>query len=86
MTTLRNPDVKDVQMEEKISRIIQDRGKCSQVFNVVRGGYVNLMGYVDGSDVKKSLATLVEEIPGVEMVTNHIRLKPFEGQGAITHF
>ena len=44
MTTLRNPDVKDVQMEEEISRIIQEKEKCSQVFNVVRGGYVNLLG------------------------------------------
>ena len=86
MTTLRNPDVKDTQMEDEISRIIQDRGKCFQVFNVVRGGYVNLLGYVDGLDVKKNIGSLVQEIPGVEMVTNHIRLKPYERQGAVTHF
>ena len=86
MTTLRNPDVKDIQMEDEISRVIQDKGKCSQVINVVRGGYVNLLGYVDGLDMKKNIGSLVQEIPGVEMVTNHIRLKPYEGQGAVTHF
>ena len=86
MTTLQNPDVKDIWMEEEISRVIQDKGNCSQVINVVKGGYVNLLGYVDGLDVKKNIGSLVEKIPGVEMVTNHIRLKPFEAQGAITHF
>ncbi len=86
MTTLRDPDVRDVLMEDEISRIILDRGKCSQVINVVRGGYVNLLGYVDGLDVKKNIGSLVQEVPGVEMVTNHIRIKPFEVQGAITHF
>jgi osmotically-inducible protein OsmY len=86
MATLQFLNAKDVELEEAICKAVRDRGKHPKIQVVVRGGYVHLLGGVDSVDEKKEIDGMVEAIPGVQMVTNHIHVQPREEKRNFTHF
>jgi osmotically-inducible protein OsmY len=71
----------NVELEESIERAIHGRSEGEEVQVVVRDGYVNLLGWVDGIQEKKAIGLMVEAIPGVRMVTNHVHIKPWQEGG-----
>ncbi len=86
METLPFLNLKDVELEETIERAIGSRGKSGAVQVVVRDGYVNLLGWVDKAQEKRDITPMVEAIPGVRIVTNHIHVKPWEEKRNLNHF
>ncbi len=86
MATLLFLDLKDVELEEKIGQAIRSREKPGAVQVVVKDGYVHLLGWVDKLQEKKDLTPMVEAIPGVRMVINHIHVKSWEEKRNFAHF
>lgn len=75
MDVLLTSNHKDDDLEQGIARALQGKVACLNV--VVKDGYVNLSGNVDHPAAKKAVASLVEGITGVRMLTNHIRFVPW---------
>jgi osmotically-inducible protein OsmY len=86
MATLEFFTQKDAHLEETIEQAIRARGKHPAVQVVVRDGYVNLLGSVDSLEEKRAIGAMVETIPGVQIVTNHIRPKTWQEKRTPGHF
>ena len=86
MATLPFLNLKDVELEETIDRAIRSREKPGAVQVVVKDGYANLLGWVDQLQEKRAITLMVEAIPGVRIVTNHIHVKAWEEKRNFVHF
>jgi|GEM_PF-2187493 len=86
MTTLQLFDINDLELEDEICRTLRERGLKTHVLVVARNGYINLLGRVENRAVKKEIGALVEGLPGVLIVTNHIRVDPWEEKRSHLHF
>ncbi len=73
--------LKDVELEETIVRSIHVCGTGGEIQVVVKDGYVNLIGWVEDFEEKKAIGLMVEKIPGVKIVTNHVHIKPWQEGG-----
>ncbi len=83
--TMHNPK-DDIELEKAVFQAIQERGSFPTVGVAVKDGYVNLWGWVDGVESKKMMSELVGAVPGVQMVTNHIRVLPWLEKREGAHF
>ncbi len=86
MNPLRVPDETDAQLEGEISRNVREKGKDYWVKIIVRDGYVNLCGMVNRKEDKREIEVIAQTTPGTRLVTNHLRIKPWEEKRTITHF
>jgi hypothetical protein len=76
----------DAELEISVCRFLQENGLKHKVQIVARDGYVNLAGWVAGAGDKRRIGGLVESVPGVRMVTNHLRLEPWVEKRNLIHF
>ena len=79
-------DPRDIELEEVITRVIRGRGKHEKVHAIVRDGRVNLAGSVGGLEGKNEITQLVEALPGVKSVVNHLRINAWEELSEVKHF
>jgi len=86
MAILPSLDPKNADLEEAIRRVIRDNGNPQKIQVVARDGYVNLTGSVDRLEAKKKIGALVESVPGVQIVTNHIHVIAWEEKRGPSHF
>jgi osmotically-inducible protein OsmY len=87
MTTLeKNQLHRDVQLEKAVDDAISGEGRIYQVVSVAKNGYVRLVGHVEGLEVKKKIEAAVQSVPGVRMVTNHLKTHPRRGLEPAIHF
>jgi hypothetical protein len=77
---------KDAELEISVCRFLQKNGLKHKVQVVARDGYVNLAGWIAGREKKRRIGDLVESVPGVRMVTNHIRMEPWVEKRNLIHF
>ena len=86
MVTLPFSENKDTCLEEAIRGALQQRGFGQRLHVVTRDGYVHLLGLVDALEEKKKIGAIVEGVPGVRMVTNHLHLRFVGDTKEVTHF
>jgi hypothetical protein len=80
------PGSKDAELEKTVYRFLRENGLKRKLQVVVRDGYVNLMGWVADQEEKRRMGDLVESVPGVRMVTNHIHIEPWVEKRGLIHF
>ncbi len=79
-------DADEIRLEKQIHQALLEKGKRSWLYVIARNGYVHLFGFVGGLKEKGEIGGIVESIPGVRIVTNHLRLELCEPNGADLHF
>jgi osmotically-inducible protein OsmY len=84
METQKTHNLIESQLEEMINSAIQPKGE--HLHAIVRDEAVHLTGEVDRRETKREIACLVEKFPGVQMITNHIRVKLPEERRRVEHF
>lgn len=86
MNVRENLEQENVRLEEEVRRYIGQEGQGKKVYVVASAGYIHLAGAVKRSEDKKKIGSLVEKVPGVRMVTNHLRVRPEERPLEQAHF
>jgi osmotically-inducible protein OsmY len=86
MNHLQFSGSKDTELEKAVGRFLREKGSKHKVQVVARDGYVNLVGWAADPGEKRRIAELVESVPGVRMVTNHIRIEPWVEKRGLIHF
>jgi osmotically-inducible protein OsmY len=86
MTTVEVTDKKDAQLEEEIERILWDGDRSFKILAIAKKGYVNLCGYVENLHLKKDIESMVEAVPGVRIVTNHVHVRRLDERRNQAHF
>lgn len=86
MAQLETLNADESPLEEKIHQALLEKGKKSWFYVIARNGYVHLFGFVDALKEKWEIGDIVESIPGVRIVTNHLRLELCEQSGSEIHF
>lgn len=86
MTAIEVPDKKDAQLEAQIEQVLQDSSLSFPIVAIVKKGYVNLCGYVESLRLKKDIESMVEAVPGVRIVTNHVHVRSWEEKRNEAHF
>ncbi len=86
MTTLHAINFKDAELEMEIQKALHDSGKPAEVQAIARDGYIHLVGWANNLEHKRWLGSMVERIPGVRLVTNHLHVKPWEEKRGKLHF
>lgn len=86
MTPLRLPDTKDEQMEEGIRQTLLEKGKSFWMKVIARDGYINLWGFVDRPEDKREIEEIILAVPGIRVVTNHLRIKLWDEKRHEAHF
>ena len=84
MENLRSDNLIDGPLEEKINSAIQLKGDHLHAF--VRDEDVHLSGEVSSHATKEEISSLVESLPGIRFITNHIRIKLPEERRRVEHF
>lgn len=73
-------------LEEDVRRSLANEGLEKGVFVVAKNGYVNLAGIVDRLEVKDRIGSRVAQLPGVRLVTNHLRVRSGMEAAETAHF
>lgn len=73
-------------LEEDVQRSLAGEGLGKGIYVVVKNGYVNLSGFVDRMEVKGRIGSWVAQLPGVRMVTNHLRVRSGNEAAETAHF
>ncbi|HXL72085.1 MAG TPA: BON domain-containing protein [bacterium] len=84
MENLRSNNLIEGPLEEKINSAIKGKGDHLHAF--VRDEVVYLSGEVAYHKTKEEISSLVKKIPGIRMITNHIRIKLPEERRRVEHF
>ena len=77
MEILEKIDVRDSQLEEAVERVLPKSATRFPVQVIAKEGKVLLFGYVDTLELKSRIEAVAQSIPGVRIVTNHLRIKPW---------
>jgi osmotically-inducible protein OsmY len=86
MNIRENAEQENFRLEEDVRRQLAEQTQGKKVYVVATGGYIHLAGAVDQSEVKSRIGSLVEKIPGVRMVTNHLRIRSEREMAETAHF
>ena len=86
MASLQMVDSENGLLEEKIQHTLSEKGLAQPFYVVAREGYVHLIGGVNNLEEKSRVGSWVETIPGVQMVTNHLHVKPWDEKRLKGHF
>jgi len=84
MENQKSDNLIESPLEEAINSAIKEKGEHLRA--IVRDEDVHLTGEVAHREIKREIAALVEKFPGVQMITNHIRLKLPEERRRVEHF
>jgi osmotically-inducible protein OsmY len=77
---------KDSQLEAEVKRVLDEKGQDFSIMAIAKQGYVHLCGFVTTTGIKKEIGSMVESIPGVHIVTNHVRIRSWEEKRDAVHF
>lgn len=86
MPAQTNPDLDNVKLEEDVRQLIGQQGQEKKVYVVASEGYIHLVGAVKDLADKVKISSWVEKVPGVRMVTNHLRVQAEEEKSQTAHF
>ncbi len=86
MIVRENSEKEDAKLEEDVHKQIGQQELGKKVYVVASGGHVHLAGAVERSEEKNRIGSLVEKVPGVRTVTNHLRVRPWETPREVAHF
>ncbi len=85
MGTIEKMDVRDSQLEEKVENALPKSATRFPIQVIAKNGKVLLFGFVDTLALKNEIEAVVQSVPGVNIVTNHLRIKPWEEKRSETH-
>ena len=86
MPAQTNPDLDNVKLEEDVRQLIGQEGQEKSVYVVASEGYIHLAGAVKDLADKVKIGSWVEKVPGVRMVTNHLRIRTEGEKTETAHF
>ena len=86
MTTQERTQDEGTPLEEAVKRSLAGEGLGKGIYVVVKNGYVNLAGIVDQIEMKGRIGSWVAQLPGVRMVTNHLRVRSEKEPPEMAHF
>lgn len=78
--------MKDAQMEADIHHKLLAHEKKSWIQVIARDGYINLFGFVGGFKEKREITEIVQSLPGVQIVTDHLHVDCREDKKEVAHF
>ena len=86
MVDIQTPEKMDLELEAKIGDLLVQKGLSQRIHVVAKGGFVHLIGPCKNNEERESIGSWVGEMPGVQLVTNHLHVRGWDEKKEEAHF